>query len=87
MTLPPIEPTGAMSSGDYVTYMMGYNELAEDSFIGVSDHYITKSTIDDWYVLWERILNDTGGKVTTLESAMAKLKAQVGMVKDAINKL
>ena len=87
MGLPPISPTGALASGDYVDYMMSYDSLAEDCISEELTHYVTKSTIDDWDNLWNRILSDTDAKVTTLEEAINKLKAQVQMVKIAVSKL
>lgn len=87
MTLPPISPTGALASGDYVDYMIYYDNLAEDELASELDGYVTQSTIDDWHNLWDRILADTSTKVTTLEVAVSKLKSQTMMVKDAISKM
>ncbi len=87
MPLPPISPTGALASGDYVDYMISYNTAAEASLATDLGHYVTQSTLTDWDNLWVRILDDTAFNVTTLEIAVNKLKAQVGMIKDAIGKL
>jgi len=87
MSLPIISPTGAMSSGNYVDYMMGYNNLAEDELSSELDYYVTQSTIDDWHNLWDRIVSDTSSAVTDLETAVNKLKTQIWMVKDALKRL
>jgi hypothetical protein len=87
MTLPPMSPTGALASGDYVEYMLYYNNLAEDDLASELDGYVTQSTIDDWHRLWDRVLADTSISVTTLEAAVSKLKSQTVMVKDAISKM
>lgn len=87
MTLPPMSPTGAMSSGDYMSYMTDYCTRAIDSLEHEADKYYTKDTVNDWEALWGRILDDTSSKITDLETAVAKLNAQCRMVKDGINKL
>ena len=87
MALPPMSPTGALASGDYVEYMISYDNTAEDYLANELNYYVTQSTLTDWYTLWDRILDDASMRVTTLESAVSKLKSQVWMVKDAIGKL
>ena len=84
---PPIDPTGAMSSGDYVNYMMGYCESAEAYLIDEMPKYVTTSTINEWDALWGRILLDASGSVTTLEKAVRGVEAQMIMVSDAIKSL
>jgi len=87
MAFPPMSPTGAMSSGDYMSYMTDYCTKCVDSLNGEANKYYTKDTVNDWEALWERILDDTSAKITTLETAVAKINAQCRMVKDGINKL
>ena len=87
MSMPPIAPTGAMSSGDYCAYMVGYCSEASEQILDELNDYVTQSTIDDWDKLWVRILDDVGVKVTEMESSVNKLKAQATMVSDAIDKL
>jgi hypothetical protein len=84
MTLPPISPTGALASGDYVDYMISYNNLAEDELSTELDGYITQSTIDDWHRLWDRVLADTSANVTTLKVANNDGK---GRYQQNVNKL
>lgn len=87
MSMPPIAPTGSMSSTEYVEYMIDYNNAAADKLAEELKYYVTQSTIDDWEAMWERIILDVDNKVTDLESATRKIKAQLTMVADAIDKL
>lgn len=87
MSLPPISPTGAMSSGDYTAYMMGYNDSAADMIADDLLDYTPTDTINDWNVMWNRIVTDVNNDVTELEKAMVTLKSQVTMVKNAIKNM
>jgi hypothetical protein len=87
MSLPPIAPTGAMASGDYVDYMMVYNAAAIAETAEDLEDYVTDSTIDDWGRMWVKILNDTSADLRTLETSVSKLKSQIIMVADAVKKL
>jgi len=87
MGMPPIAPTGAMSETDYVNYMIDYNNAAADQLADELNDYVTQSTINDWEAMWERIVLDVDSKVTELEAATSKIKAQMTMVSDAIDKL
>ena len=87
MSMPPIAPTGSMSSTEYVEYMIDYNNAAADELAEELEDYVTQNTINDWEALWNRILFDVDKKVTDIETATNKLKAQVTMVSDAIDKL
>lgn len=87
MSLPPILPTGAMASGDYVIYMLDYINTAMDSVTSSLKDYFGNSTIQDWSNQWTRTSNDIATIVTTLEDDVSKMKAQTQMVDDAIDKL
>lgn len=87
MSMPPIAPTGSMSSTEYVEYMIDYNNAAADELAEELKYYFTQSTIKDWEAMWERIILDVDNKVTDLEAATRKIKAQLTMVADAIDKL
>jgi len=87
MAYPPVGPTGAMASGDYVDYMIQYNNGYADYILDELNDYVTTSTVYEWGSMWNRILKDTSKQVTTLEAAVAKLKSQAYMAKDAISKL
>jgi hypothetical protein len=86
MSLPPIDPTGAMASGAYVDYMIGYNNAAADYLIEEMTHYVTSSTMGEWNAKWGRILGDVSSEVAALESSVSKLINQARMVEDAISK-
>ena len=87
MSLPPILPTGAMASGEYVDYMIGYLNTAMDSMYTQLDSYVGAVQIEDWGNQWSRTTNDINTIVTTLESDVNKLNQQVRMASDAIAKL
>jgi hypothetical protein len=87
MSLPTILPTGSMSSEEYCEYMVGYNNAAADHLYEELGNYVTQSTINDWEDMWIRVISDVEGSVTTLEESVAKLKAQVAMAADAIDKI
>lgn len=87
MSLPDILPTGAMSSGVYVDYMLGYIDTACDYVSTALDSYWGDSTIDGWYDKWDRITDDIDADITVLNSSLTTIKAQIRMIDDAINKL
>lgn len=87
MSLPPILPTGAMASGDYVDYMMGYLNTALDSVDSQLDSYVGAVQVEDWGNQWGRTTKDINTIVTTLESDVSKLNQQIRMASDAIAKL
>jgi hypothetical protein len=87
MSLPNIDPTGAMSSGNYVDYMIGYLNTALDSMDGQLDHYVGATQISDWGNQWDRTVGDVDTIVTNLENSVNKLKPQVQMITDALKRL
>jgi hypothetical protein len=87
MSLPPILPTGAMASGDYVQYMVGYLNSACDSIETQMDTYWGASSIQDWGNLWTRIATDLQVTMNGLSTDVNTLKAQIRMATDAANKL
>lgn len=87
MTLPVISPTGAMASGAYVDYMLGYVNSAETSIDTDLALYWGDHSIDDWYSQWKRITSDLSADLTTMDTDLTKIKAQIRMVSDAISKL
>jgi hypothetical protein len=87
MGLPVMLPTGALASGAYVDYMITYNNNAADAIEEELVDYRSQSTMEDWDDKWNQLLGDVSTDVTTLETAVNKLKIQVRMVQDAINKL
>jgi hypothetical protein len=87
MSLPPIAPTGAMSSDEYCDYMIGYCNEAADQILSELPLYVAKGTIDDWEDLWDRTLDDVETSVTYLEESTKKINAQVTMARDAISKI
>jgi hypothetical protein len=86
MALPPIAPTGAMASGEYVDYMMQYNSDAETYIEGELPKYMTASTMADWDNKWNRILADVASEVVVLGAAVQKMSSQVRMIADAVSK-
>ena len=87
MSLPPILPTGAMSSGVYVDYMIGYLNTSLDSMDSQLDNYVGETQISDWGNQWDRTVGKVDTIVTALENSVNKLKPQVQMVTDALKRL
>jgi uncharacterized protein YukE len=87
MSLPPISPTGAMASGDYVDYMVEYLNYAMDSELDQLEYYLSGQVFDAWGVQWDRQITDLNSAVVALSSRINKLSAQARMATDAINKL
>jgi hypothetical protein len=85
--LPPITPTGAMASGDYVNYMIGWLDDATQDLATQMENYASDQTVTDWYNKWLEILNDLGTDVTTLNTDVSTIKAQIRMLRDAISRL
>lgn len=87
MYLPPIQPTGAMASGEYVEYMLTYLDSAIDDISDGLAYYVGSYTLDSWDDQWDRTINDLTTKVTDLQTAVSKLKMQAIMARNAINNL
>jgi len=78
--LPPIDPTGAMASGEYTEYMIGYDNLAEDVIAENLAAFSTSTTMEDWYLLWERIIAEVTARTDKLESSLNTLSQQIMVV-------
>ena len=87
MPMPPISPTGAMSSGDYVSYMFSYLPGAIKSVQSDLKAYVSAEIISDWSTMWNRTVNDINTEVTTLGSTINNLSAQVTMAKIAASNI
>lgn len=87
MYLPPIQPTGAMASGEYVDYMLTYLDAAMDDVTDALSSYVGSYTLESWEDQWDRTINDLTTKVTDLQTAVSKLKMQTIMARNAINNL
>jgi hypothetical protein len=87
MTLPAINPTGAMASGEYVDYMITYLNTALDSEEEQLDDYLSKEVYDGWDSQWTRQVTDLTADISELNTRVNKLLAQSNMARDAINKL
>jgi hypothetical protein len=85
--LPTIDPTGAMASGEYTDYMIGYNNLAEDVIADNLTEASAMKTMEDWYLLWGRILGEVNTRVTTIESSVQKLYQQIKVIDSKIKKM
>ena len=85
--LPPIDPTGAMASGEYTEYMIGYNNLAEDVIADNLTEASAMQTMEDWYLLWGRILGEVNTRVTTIESGVQKLSQQIKVIDNQLKKM
>lgn len=84
MSLPPISPTGAMSSGNYVDYMIGYNNEALDYLTGQIKNYIPDNIIGDWDNQWLRTINDIESMVIVLNNDITEIKTEIQMIKDIL---
>ena len=87
MSLPPIDPTGAMSSGSYVDYMIEYLNTAMDSEATQLEAYLGGQVLDSWSSQWVRQVADLSAEVVALNVRVNKLRAQASMATDAITKL
>ncbi len=87
MTIPTMGPSGAMASGEYVDYMIGYMQTALTGLEVEVERYVADKTVTDWYNKWIEVLDDTETRVTTLNSDISKIKAQILMLTNAINAL
>ncbi len=87
MTLPVILPTGALASGAYVDYMLGYLNTAMDDIADQLNDYSANNIIEDWDTQWDRTVDDITTITTTLSTDISTLKQQIRMAQDAINKL
>jgi hypothetical protein len=87
MTLPTMLPTGAMSSGDYVDYMLTYLDSAIDDESDELDSYLSLEVFDGWHDQWDRQITDLNAEIVALSARVNKLKAKASMVRNAINEL
>ena len=87
MFMPPISPTGAMASGDFVDYMILYLDSAEGTIYDQLSKYVSSSTISDWSKQWTRTVNDINAQVVVLSSDINKLVSQANMARDSIDNL
>lgn len=87
MSLPPISPTGAMSSGNYTDYMITYVNEAIDDLDSQLDAYIGQSILEDWDSQWGRTVTDLGATIADVTSRIGKLTAQARMAEDALSRL
>ena len=87
MSLPPISPTGALASGDYVDYMIGYLNTAMDSEAEQLTHYLGAETCDGWEAQWNRTITDLNEDLVDIAKSVNKLKIQTTVAKDAIAKI
>ena len=87
MTIPTIAATGAIASGAYATYMEDYLDQCLISLEAEIKNYVADKTITDWYARFDDVLDDMGTKVTTLETSIDTVKAQIMMIKDALTRL
>lgn len=87
MALLPISPTGALSSGDYVSYMIDYLDGAMDDVSDGLVVYLGASQRDGWDDLWDRQVRDLTADIVDLSTRIGKIGPKVRMVSDAISKL
>lgn len=87
MTIPTITATGSMASGAYVEYMADYLTACLTTLETQVKDYVVDQTITDWYDKWDEILGDVSSKVTTLNSNIDTIQAQIMMIKNALTQL
>lgn len=85
--LPPIAPTGAMASGDYVDYMIGYDSLAEDVISDNLTEVSTTKIMEDWYKLWGRVLGEVSTRITAIETSLTTLNQQIRVIDSKVKSL
>ncbi len=87
MSIPIIAPTGALASGAYIDYMIGYFNTAFDGLDTQLSAYVVDNTITDWDDKWDQIIDDIEVRVTTLESSISTIQSQILMLKNAVSAL
>jgi hypothetical protein len=78
--LPPIDPTGAMASGEYTDYMISYDNQAEDVEIKNMEAFSTMQTMEDWYKLWLRQIAEVNTRVSSLEKSLNSMGQQIMVI-------
>jgi len=84
MTFPIISPTGAMASGDYVTYMIGYVGEYIDAFEDELSDNVGNQTIDAWDKRWGEVLTKIESKITELNEDIADISRKVLIAKNKV---
>ena len=85
VSYPVISPTGAMASGDYVDYMLSYNdELEKYLLYMLTTNYYNTCTINDWSSQWSRQVGDVQSQVTELGTRIANVQAKLTMIQNTI---
>lgn len=87
VSYPPILPTGAMSSGNYTSYMITYDTLLADYVLQQLNNNYAQGTINDWSDLWNRIMRDVNCQVTDLTDRLNKVQAKITMIQNIIKTL
>lgn len=85
MSLIPILPTGAMASGDYVDYMIGYLDLAMEDVNDNLKAYLSDEIMDGWNEKWTQMTNDMDVELDDLASEINILRAKILIARDGIN--
>ena len=80
MGLPSIQPTGAMSSGTYVEYMINYLSDASGSLKKDLDGYWGQATMTDWSDQWTRITNDLSKTLVSLQKDINIMNTQLQII-------
>ena len=86
MSLPTMQPTGAMASGDYVDYMISYLNTAMEEEMDQLDQYLSNQVFEAWSAQWTRQITELSADVVALSTRVNKLRAQASMARDAINR-
>ena len=86
VTFPVISPTGALASGDYVNYMLTYDQALANFVQQQLMNCYSADQINDWNLLWTRILNDVQSQVTDLNERTSKIAAQITMLSGVLKK-
>jgi hypothetical protein len=87
MSLPDILPTGAMPSGTYVDYMIGYLNNACDSLIDQIQYGVGLDTIEDWKNQWNLTINDISSSVDELEADVNTVRIKSKIINDKLSKM
>ena len=87
MSIPTIAPTGALASGAYIDYMIGYFNTALDGLDTQLETYVVEKTIADWDDKWDQIIDDIESRVTILGSNISTIKSQILMLRNAVDAL
>lgn len=84
MTIPAVGPTGAMTGGAYVTYMIDYFLTALTSLETQLDTYLVNQITTDWDNKWDQLMDDVETDTVVLHADISGVQSQIMMIRNAV---